>query len=138
MVFYAFIEEEQVYEQAILSKRYADARRVFFWNVDDLQNSSKAKRLLEIITEAEDDGRKVIVFSFFLDTIRKITELLGNKCLNPINGSVTPQRRQEIIDEFDIFQRVQFWLYRFNLVERVSIFNRQVWLFYGTTVQTIH
>lgn len=94
-------EEEQVYEQAILSKRYADARRVS-WNVDDLQNSSKAKRLLEIIEEAEDDGRKVIVFSFFLDTIRKITELLGNNCLNPINGSVTPQRRQEIIDEFDI------------------------------------
>jgi SNF2 family DNA or RNA helicase len=94
------MEEEQVYEQAILSKRYADARRVS-WNVDDLQNSSKAKRLLEIIEEAEDDGRKVIVFSFFLDTIRKITELLGNKCLNPINGSVTPQRRQEIIDEFD-------------------------------------
>lgn len=94
-------EEEQVYEQAILSKRYADARRVS-WNVDDLQNSSKAKRLLEIIEEAEDDGRKVIVFSFFLDTIRKITELLGNKCLNPINGSVTPQRRQEIIDKFDI------------------------------------
>ena len=94
-------EEEQVYEQTILSKRYADARRVS-WNVDDLQNSSKAKRLLEIIEEAEDDGRKVIVFSFFLDTIRKITELLGNKCLNPINGSVTPQRRQEIIDEFDI------------------------------------
>jgi len=95
------MEEEQVYEQAILSKRYADARRVS-WNIDDLQNSSKAKRLLEIIEEAEDDGRKVIVFSFFLDTIRKITELLGNKCLNPINGSVTPQRRQEIIDEFDI------------------------------------
>lgn len=94
-------EEEQVYEQAVLSKRYADARRVS-WNVDELQNSSKAKRLLEIIEEAEDDGRKVIVFSFFLDTIRKITELLGNKCLNPINGSVTPQRRQEIIDEFDI------------------------------------
>lgn len=40
-------EEEQVYEQAILSKRYADARRVS-WNVDDLQNSSKAKRLLEV------------------------------------------------------------------------------------------
>ena len=93
-------EEEQVYEQAILSKRYADARRVS-WNVDDLQNSSKAKRLLEIIEEAEDDGRKVIVFSFFLDTIRKIAELLGNRCLNPINGSVPPQRRQEIIDEFD-------------------------------------
>lgn len=27
--------------------------------------------------------------------------LLGKRCTNPINGSVTPQRRQEIIDEFD-------------------------------------
>jgi len=93
-------EEEQIYEQAVLAKRYSDARRVS-WNVNDLNNSSKAKRLLEIIDEAEEEGRKVIVFSFFLDTIRKITEVLGNKCLNPINGSVTPQRRQEIIDEFD-------------------------------------
>jgi SNF2 family DNA or RNA helicase len=93
-------EEEQIYEQAVLSKRYSDARRVS-WNIDDLHNSSKAKRLIEIIEEAEDDGRKIIIFSFFLDTIRKITELLGDKCLNPINGSVTPQRRQEIIDEFD-------------------------------------
>lgn len=93
-------QEEQLYEQAILGKHYADARRVS-WNVDDLYDSSKAKRLMEIIEEAESEGRKVIVFSFFLDTIRKITMLLGSKCLNPINGSVTPQRRQEIIDEFD-------------------------------------
>lgn len=92
--------EEQLYEQAVLGKHYADARRVS-WSVDDLHNSSKARRLLEIIEEAEAEERKVIVFSFFLDTIRKITLLLGNKCLNPINGSVTPQRRQEIIDEFD-------------------------------------
>ncbi|MFI3236623.1 MAG: DEAD/DEAH box helicase [Lachnospiraceae bacterium] len=93
-------EEEAVYEQAVLGKHYADARRVS-WNVDDLKNSSKANRLLEIIEEVEKEGRKIIVFSFFLDTIRKIKELLGNKCLNPINGSVTPQRRQEIIDDFD-------------------------------------
>lgn len=92
--------EELVYEQAVLSKNYAAARRVS-WNVDDLKDSSKAIRLLELVNEAESDGRKVIVFSFFLDTIRKITLLLGNKCMNPINGSVTPQRRQEIIDEFD-------------------------------------
>lgn len=92
--------EEAVYEQAILSKNYADARRVS-WNIDDLKNSSKATRLLELVEEAESDGRKVIVFSFFLDTIRKVAMLLGDRCTNPINGSVPPQRRQEIIDEFD-------------------------------------
>ena len=93
-------QEEIIYERAVLDKHYADARRVS-WNVDDLRYSSKAKRMLEIIDEAASDGRKVIVFSFFLDTIRKVCALLGNRCLNPINGSVTPQRRQEIIDDFD-------------------------------------
>lgn len=93
-------EEERVYEDAILSRNYAQARRVS-WSVSDMQHSSKAIRMMEIIKEAEAEGRKVIVFSFFLDTIRKITTLLGERCYGPINGSVTPQRRQEIIDEFD-------------------------------------
>ena len=92
--------EETFYEQAVLSKNYAEARRVS-WNVDDLRDSSKAARLLELIDEAKSDGRKVIVFSFFRDTLRKVSMLLGDLCMNPINGSVTPQRRQEIIDEFD-------------------------------------
>ena len=92
--------EETFYEQAVLSKNYAEARRVS-WNVDDLKDSSKAARLFELIDEAKSDGRKVIVFSFFRDTLRKVSMLLGNLCMNPINGSVTPQRRQEIIDEFD-------------------------------------
>lgn len=93
-------EEERIYEEAILGKRYTDARRVS-WNVDDIKDSSKARRLLEIVEEAESEGRKVIVFSFFLDTIRKVQELFGTKCMEPINGSIPPQRRQEIIDEFD-------------------------------------
>lgn len=92
--------EEVVYERAVLGKHYADARRVS-WNVEDIRNSSKANRMMEIIQEAESDGRKVIVFSFFLDTIRKVTNLLGSQCLGPINGSIPLQRRQEIIDEFD-------------------------------------
>jgi SNF2 family DNA or RNA helicase len=94
------VVEEAVYETAVLGKNYADARRVS-WSVDDLKYSSKAKRMMELVEEATSDGRKVIVFSFFLDTIRKVCTLLGNRCLNPINGSVPPQRRQEIIDEFD-------------------------------------
>lgn len=92
--------EEIIYEQAILSKNYAKARRVS-WNVDDLKDSSKATRLIELVKEAELEGRKVIVFSFFLDTIHKVSMLLDDRCTNPIHGAVTPKRRQEIIDEFD-------------------------------------
>lgn len=93
-------EEEHIYEQAILEGRYADARRVS-WNVPDVRRSSKANRLLELLEEAKEEGRKVIVFSFFLDTIQKVCQLAGDLCYGPINGSIPPQRRQEIIDEFD-------------------------------------
>lgn len=92
--------EENAYENAVLSKNYPAVRRVS-WNVDDIEYSSKAQRLSEIVEEAESDGRKVIVFSFFLDTIGKVTQLLGDRCTEPINGSVPPERRQEIIDGFD-------------------------------------
>ncbi len=93
-------EEEQLYEQAVLSRKYADARRVS-WAVGDLENSSKARRLKELLGEALEEERKVIVFSFFLDTIEKICAMLGDRCVGPINGSVSPQRRQELVDEFD-------------------------------------
>lgn len=93
--------EEAAYEGAVLRQNYAAARRVS-WNIDDIHHSSKAARMMEIVAEAKEDGRKIIVFSFFLDTIRQITALLGDQCYGPINGSVPPQKRQEIIDKFDL------------------------------------
>ena len=93
-------EETKLYEQEILSKNFMGIRRLS-WNVENLDHSSKAHRMIEIISEAESEGRKVLIFSFFLDTIRKIYAYLGDKCCNPINGSIPPQRRQEIIDQFN-------------------------------------
>ncbi len=92
--------EERAYRDAVISGNFARARRVS-WNVDDLRHSSKANRLLEIVQDAREDGRKVIVFSFFLDTIEKVASLFEDCCLEPINGSVAPAKRQQIIDEFD-------------------------------------
>lgn len=92
--------EELMYEDAVLERNYAKSRRVS-WHVNDLKNSSKATRLKEIVEAAAADDRRVIVFSFFLDTITKIKELFGDQCMPPITGSVSPQRRQQIIDEFD-------------------------------------
>ncbi|MBQ3265774.1 MAG: DEAD/DEAH box helicase [Ruminococcus sp.] len=93
-------EEKKVYKDAIAEQNFMAARRVS-WNVDDLSRSSKAIRMTGLIEEAKEEGRKVLIFSFFLDTVAKVANLLGESCMEPITGSVSPARRQEIIDEFD-------------------------------------
>ena len=93
-------EEKEIYEKAVLSRNSSAARRVS-WSVDDLSKSSKAARLKEIAEEVREDGRKLIVFSFYRDTISKLYEYFHEICLFPITGSVNVKKRQEIIDEFD-------------------------------------
>ena len=91
--------ETAAYEEAVLKRNYMAVRRLS-WDADDLNDSCKAGRMMEIITEAESEGRKVLVFSFFRDTINKICDFLGDRCCGQINGSVPPGRRQEIIEQF--------------------------------------
>lgn len=93
-------EERSAYEHSVLREHFMAARRVS-WNISDLAQSSKAKRLKEIVEEAADDGRKVLVFSFFLDTMEKVCELFGDRCLGYINGSVPSEARQKLIDRFE-------------------------------------
>ncbi len=93
-------EEYEAYKKAVLEKNQAAIRKVS-WVITDLKHSAKACRMKEIIDEAETDGRKVLVFSFYLETINRVIEMLGDRCTSPINGSVPVQRRQEIIDEFE-------------------------------------
>ena len=94
-------EEAESYALDVASGNFMAMRRVS-WDVDDITKSSKAQRLLEICDMAKEEGRKVIVFSYFIDTIKKVVELLGDdRCVQPINGSGSPVRRQEILDEFN-------------------------------------
>jgi len=62
----------------------------------------KLKRMLEICTEAKENSRKILIFSFFRDVIDTLSQALGNRSLEPITGSVTPIRRQAILDDFNI------------------------------------
>ncbi len=92
-------EEKSEYITNTMNQDFMSMRQVS-WKLPDITKSSKAKRLLEIIDEAREDGRKVVIFSFFLNTIEKCRQLIGANCYGPINGSVPPEQRQEIIDEF--------------------------------------
>lgn len=92
-------QEQQDYYDAVMSGNFMAIRQVS-WQVEDLKGSSKAARLLELCEQAKEQNRKVIVFSFFRSTLQKVTQLLGERCMEPITGSISPQRRQEIVDEF--------------------------------------
>jgi len=93
-------EEVEAYENSVMTRNMAALRRVSF-NIDHMENSSKMQRLLEIVEDAKAENRKVIVFSYFLDTINKVRALLGDTCVGPINGSVSPRERQEMVDLFN-------------------------------------
>ncbi len=92
-------EEKRVYRQEVNAGNFMGMRQVS-WNVSDITKSSKAMRLQEIAQEAVEDGRKVIVFSFFLNTLQRVKDLFGEAAAGPITGSVPTAERQRIIDEF--------------------------------------
>ena len=92
-------QEKKEYRDAVLSGNFMAIRQVS-WQVGDLNQSSKAARLLELCEQAKEQKRKVIVFSFFRSTLDKVTQLLGERCMEPITGDISPARRQEIVDEF--------------------------------------
>ncbi|MDO8148736.1 DEAD/DEAH box helicase [Isoptericola sp. b515] len=62
--------------------------------------SAKMNRLLEIVQEAEDNGRRVIVFSHFRQVLHQVTEMLPGRVFGPLTGSVAAVARQRMVDEF--------------------------------------
>ncbi|MDV8002802.1 DEAD/DEAH box helicase [Rhodococcus sp. IEGM 1408] len=63
-------------------------------------NSMKFGRLGEIVQEAEENGRRVIVFSYFRDVLEEIAKGLPGRVFGPLTGSVPAQERQALVDRF--------------------------------------
>nr|MCR5101129.1 DEAD/DEAH box helicase [Butyrivibrio sp.] len=93
------MEDLDSYREAIDSKSFPAARRVGFLQ-EDISTSAKAVRLKEICENAGDNGRRVVVFSFFRETISKVRAFLGDKCVGEITGSTPITERQDILDRF--------------------------------------
>ncbi|MCA9172167.1 MAG: DEAD/DEAH box helicase, partial [Planctomycetales bacterium] len=62
--------------------------------------SAKVARLVEIVEEAEDNGRRVVVFSYFRDVLDQVAAALPGRVFGPLTGSVAPIKRQEMVDQF--------------------------------------
>lgn len=74
-------------------------RRAGFYGQKPSQ-SEKLEQLLDICYEANENGHKVLVFSYFKSVLNLVREHLGDRTFEVISGDVPNNRRQEIIDEF--------------------------------------
>ena len=87
------------YRRAVASGNFMAMRRAAFLT-DNPADSPKLTRLREIVDEATDNNRKVIVYSYFRDVLDRVHAALGPLALGPLTGSVTGPRRQELVDQF--------------------------------------
>ena len=91
-------EDRAAYEEQVLAGSFMGMRRAAMTSGTA---SNKVDRMSEIIDDATQNSRKVIVFSFFRSVIETLPGLLPTSALyGPISGSVSADRRQEIIDDF--------------------------------------
>ena len=88
------------YRRAVESGNLMKVRQAAFAS----EQSTKLERLHEIVTEAGQDGLKVLVFSNFLGVLNTISERIGEAVVGQINGSVQPAARQALINTFTSHQ----------------------------------
>lgn len=63
--------------------------------------SSKLIRMQELVDKAKDNGRRVLIFTYFLDTMNAVhASLPPGSVFGPISGALAPEQRQAVIDEF--------------------------------------
>jgi superfamily II DNA or RNA helicase len=93
------------YRKAVLEGNFMAMRRAAF-DPRTVKGSAKLRRLVEIVGEAADGGRKVIVFSYFRDVLETVSEVLagpdgvpGIPIVGPLTGDVSPTDRQAMVDE---------------------------------------
>lgn len=94
-------DDELAYERDILSGSFMQARRVSWSNRNYFNTSAKVQRMRELVEEARIEQRKVLIFSFFLETLDEIRNVFGPICVGVISGSVPISQRQRVIDEFE-------------------------------------
>jgi SNF2 family DNA or RNA helicase len=97
----------RAYRKAVLAGNFMAMRRAAF-DPGTVKGSPKLRRLVEIVSEAADGGRKIVVFSYFRDVLETVTQVLGSErdgvqgvhVVGPLTGDIPPTGRQAMVDEF--------------------------------------
>ncbi|MFF5634193.1 DEAD/DEAH box helicase [Streptomyces sp. NPDC012825] len=95
--------DEDAYREAVRAGNFMAMRRAAYAHPE---KSAKMERLREIVREAAENGRKTVVFSDFRDVLGAVADALaadaphGAPVFGPLTGSVAPDRRQRVVDDF--------------------------------------
>ncbi|MEV4880085.1 DEAD/DEAH box helicase [Streptomyces cyaneofuscatus] len=89
--------DEQHYRAAVVDGNFMAMRQAA---LRAGPKSEKMQRLIDIVQEAEDNERKVLVFSYFRDILDAVASVLPGKVFGPLTGSVPAWKRQSMVDEF--------------------------------------
>ncbi|MFE4050482.1 DEAD/DEAH box helicase [Streptomyces sp. YIM B13518] len=89
--------DEQRYRAAVIEGNFAAMRQAALLAG---VRSGKMQRLIDIVQEAEDNERKVLVFSYFRNVLDEVASILPGKIFGPLTGSVPAAKRQSMVDEF--------------------------------------
>ncbi|WP_404348965.1 DEAD/DEAH box helicase [Phycicoccus jejuensis] len=90
-------QDTSCYRDAVLAGNFMAMRQAAMISGD---KSEKLRRLVEVVKEAEDNGRRVIVFSHFREVLDKVASALPGQVFGPLTGSVPAGARQVIVDQF--------------------------------------
>ena len=95
----------RAYRKAVVEGNFMAMRRAAF-DPGTVKGSPKLRRLVEIVSEAADGGRKVIVFSYFRDVLETVVEVLAGRdgvpgvpVVGPLTGDIPSADRQAMVDE---------------------------------------
>jgi superfamily II DNA or RNA helicase len=95
----------RAYRKTVLEGNFMAMRRAAF-DPGTVKGSPKLRRLVEIVSEAADGGRKVIVFSYFRDVLETVTEVLAGRdgvpgvpVVGPLTGDISSADRQAMVDK---------------------------------------
>ena len=91
--------DRRAYARAVAAGNFMAMRRAAF-EAAAVGQSAKLQRLVEIVAEAADNGRKTVVFSSFLDVLRAVDRALDGRCVGLLTGRLDPSSRQALVDEF--------------------------------------
>lgn len=90
-------QDESAYRRAVADGNFMAMRQAAM--VSGAQ-SEKLKRLVEIVEEAADNGRRVIVYSYFRQVLDQVAQSLRGRVFGPLTGSVPAAARQVMVDQF--------------------------------------